>query len=409
MNDISNYKTITIDGSDNDYDDFHIIKYLDTYQTHNDVHTIDICTYTVFKSDKLHNKLCVFAKKCVNLKRIKLNHYYTDDALHNVAIVIKLLDVFSNVANIKLLLADTVYSTCDIDLLGCYLKCSPNVNKIKIRASNNIIFNIVQHIKYNNSIKSINLSFASVDVVAPLIPITTKINKVSYNYCDNICDTFCDKFTELNPSITKLKLFAIENIDLALNFINRVDSETLCLRGYFISDKKFKELSKTLALSNIKKFKIDLNCSNNRGGVNAIVNILSTNKSLTYVDIGKNWMRSKHIALIIKSLATNSTIKTFLCQHDLLDFNFTDKPFSEISAREILESLEETCINILSENYILQHFAMVITYGTIFSECIKLKTITDRNIELMRKTRFAKTKVAQPCVIDSQTKEINIL
>lgn len=359
------------------------------------VHTISVCTNVLCERDDLMVELQVFANKTDKLTKILLEQRKTDGKHYNIDCVIDCLQIFKNVTNVELILANDEYSVDEISALRKYFDGPICIKNLQLKADYYVICNVMESIGSAESIKTVDLTMRNIKgaLESMLVPITHKIKKLTFANCtiqpsnEDEFNIFLEKFLVSNPSIIELYLWQlpinINTVRTIADIIKGDNLRTLSMWRCGIDDEKIDILTCALETSSVVQFDVFNNDIEHEGALR-IAALLKLNESLTSVCFDNNPLSYVGTIEIIKSLALNSTVNKFSCH------------IKVHALTESIESITRTFEEILENNYTLVDFYVGLQIeDTKWQASIELKPITDRNEGANYNSRFIKTKDAR--------------
>lgn len=373
------------------------IEELESIEAFECVHTLKInmsaLALALTKRNKLWRVLKGFICKTDKIKNLSLEQL---NSSQNIDMVIEILREFKNVINVKLFLDKHEYSDDEICALTKYFKNVTNIKKLELDTNYDVIHNIMVSIEFNESIETVNLAVSRIrnsQLTMPMpIPVTHKIKKLSFYdsciYPGHVArfNTFFEKLLTSNHHITKLYLCVIlidiDTIKIISSFVKTHDALTsLSICRCSVNDESIGILSEALMASNVESLFITDNNIGDEGAIH-IANLLRLNKSLKIVHITDNPISYEGMIEILQQLAINSTVHEFYRANAV-----------RITENKTVESAIKAFEEILSDNYTLIKFFVMLRVEGMRSVRAKLENITERNKEIFKQLRFVRTKV----------------
>lgn len=375
-----------------------IIEELKSDQALKCVHTINIYTNVLCEHDELWVVLQDFMQKTNNVTNLLLHHCDKNkESTCSIARMIEILCEFKNVSHLELVSGDSKYSLDDIHMLRTYFNSSTTIKNLRLEAHYRTIRNIAGSIERNGSIETVDLIIHNMYHVKSTTPIFVlhKIKKISFIDCNISLDhatqfnAFFESFLASHPTIDELNLYSVpvnvSMIRIISDFIkghNGLMTLHICHCG--IDDERICGLVEALKMSNVAELAVSNNNIGYEGAV-CIADVFKLNNSLKLVDITHNPVTHRGLIKILKALVSNSTLREFYCTSTISVMDGT------------IESIAQTFEKILSDNYTLTFFVVILQFKQDDRECyewVGLENIIQRNKEAIKNTRFAGTKVA---------------
>jgi len=377
------------------------IKYLQTREAFRDVIGLRINPMGLSNDPVLFVTLREFLKMPNKISKVCVVSQYVGKDYVDVGAYIKILvdtlSIFNDVFINKLEIWDqfTISAYCDTEPLKNYFRNVTSFKKICPNFDSVTNFDLLQQLDLNQHVEKINLQLKALpdcfhDIVFPATTITKfRCIRIGNSVISNDLSRYIEMVAS-QPNLTKM---AIEHfvltpkiIDLLMTIIQNGHLKKLELFNYSLEDgasEYLNDLSKIILNSQLTSV-VD-------GGPLSNYLLLNLNlaTSLTHLEIRGSVYCDNFDKIISKLSKTNiinfRCYKLHVCSQP--HFSFANK-----------SNIEESWNKILSDNYSLITFCVVIVddNGEMFE--LNLSDLTNRNKNMSERARFAKVKVVGSCL-----------